>query len=90
MTDNSVATLRAAMPGITRILIDPARSQSPTFEGRSFGSVGQYEKLRGTAYGELDPSDPRNAVIADISLAPVNDRGLVEYSMDILDRKSVV
>ena len=42
---------------ITRIVIDRARSESPTFEGRAFGSngsVGQYEKLRGKAYGELD------------------------------------
>ena len=46
---------------ITKIVIDPARSESPTFDGVSFGPVGQYEKLRGTAYGELDPSDPRNA-----------------------------
>jgi hypothetical protein len=55
----------------------------------SFGSVGQYEKLRGTAYGELDPSDPRNAVITDIELAPVNDRGMVEYSMDIFILKPI-
>jgi len=55
----------------------------------SFGSVGQYEKLRGTAYGELDPSDPRNAVITDIQLAPVNARGLVEYSMDIFILKPI-
>ena len=34
---------------------------------RSFDEVGPYEKLRGRAYGEIDPSDPRNAVITDIS-----------------------
>ena len=83
MTQNQSATLAAARQGIQRIEIDPERSESPTFEGRSFGSVGQYEKLRGTAYGELDPSDPRNAVITDIELAPVNERGMVEYSTDI-------
>ena len=68
---------------ITRIQIDPALSQSPTFEGRTFGSVGAYEKLRGKAFGEVDPRDPRNALIADIELAPRNARGNVEYSMDI-------
>jgi hypothetical protein len=77
------------MPGIRSIVINRARSQSPTFGGLSFGSVGQYEKLRGTAYGELDPSDPRNAVITDIELAPVNDRGMVEYSMDIFILKPI-
>ncbi len=79
----------AAVPGIRSIVIDPARSQSPTFGGLSFGSVGQYEKLRGAAYGELDPSDPRNAVITDIGLAPVNSRGMVEYSMDIFILKPI-
>ena len=28
--------------------------ESPTFEGRTFGEVGAYEKLRGKAYGELE------------------------------------
>src|SRR2546425_8354702 len=68
---------------ITRFVVDPALSQSPTFEGRTFGSVGAYEKLRGKAYGEVDPHDRRNRVITDIELAPRNARGNVEYSMDI-------
>ena len=76
-------------PGIRRIIIDRARSQSPTFGGFSFGDVGQYEKLRGTAYGEIDPSDPRNLVITDIELAPVNADGMVEYSMDIFILKPI-
>lgn len=75
--------------GIKRIVIDRDRSQSPTFGGLSFGSVGQYEKLRGTAFGELDPSDPRNSVITDIELTPVNHRGMVEYSMDIFILKPI-
>ena len=75
MTNTKLIREPVAKTGIRRIDIDPARSQSPTLGGLSFGSVGQYEKLRGTAYGELDPSDPRNAVITDIQLAPVNARG---------------
>ena len=66
---------------ITRIVI--ARVESPTFEGVSFGAVGRYEKLVGRAFGEVDPHDPRNAVIVDIALAPRNARGMVEYSTDI-------
>jgi len=38
-----------------------------------------HEKISGKAYGELDPADPRNAVITDIALAPRNARGKVEY-----------
>ena len=89
MTQNRPGAAIAAKSGITLIVIDPNRSESPTFEGLSFGSVGQYEKLRGTAYGELDPSDPRNAVITDIELAPRNERGLVEYSTDIFVLKPI-
>jgi hypothetical protein len=73
----------AAQAQITRIVIDASRSETPAFEGRTFGPVGQYEKLRGTAYGEVDPADPRNAVITDVQLAPRNARGKVEYSMDV-------
>ncbi|MFO1302664.1 MAG: alpha/beta hydrolase domain-containing protein [Burkholderiales bacterium] len=54
--------------------------ESPTFGGYSWPGVGQYEKLVGMAYGELDPNDPRNAVIVDIKLAPRNAKGMVEYS----------
>ena len=49
------------------------------YDGRQFGAVGQYEKLVGRAYGEVDPRDRRNAVINDILLAPRNARGMVEY-----------
>jgi hypothetical protein len=54
--------------------------ESPAFAGQSFGSVGQYERLTGKFYGEIDPKDPLNAVINDILLAPRNARGNVEYS----------
>ena len=38
-----------------------------------------YERITGKAYGELDPNDPKNALITDIQLAPRNARGKVEY-----------
>ena len=96
-----------ATPGaearITSIVIDCARSQSPTFcpaqsptfGAMSFGSVGQYEKLRGTAFGELDQTDPRNAVITDIEFVPATNRnpatptGKVKYSMDVFILKPI-
>ena len=66
---------------VTQIVITDR--ETPTFEGRSFGSVGQYEKLIGRAYGVVDPTDSHNSVIVDLDLAPVNDDGEVEYSTDI-------
>jgi hypothetical protein len=71
----------APLGGITRFEI--TRVESPTFDGRSFGSVGQYEKLVGRAYGQVDPKDPRNSVITDLDLAPTNVNGMVEYSTDV-------
>jgi hypothetical protein len=72
-------TVRPARAKVTRIVIDRAKSESPTFGGKSFGNVGPYEKIVGRAYGELDPKDPHNAIIQDIQLAPRNSRGMVEY-----------
>ena len=82
-----VAWTTPAEAEITRIVI--TRIESPTFDGVSFGKVGPYEKLRLRAFGEVDPSDPRNRVIADIELAPRNARGMVEYAMDVIILKPV-
>jgi alpha/beta hydrolase family protein len=73
--------------GIVRL--DITSVESPTFDGQSFGNVGQYEKLTGRAYGEVDPNDPRNAVITDIGLAPRNPQGMVEYATDVMILKPV-
>jgi hypothetical protein len=76
--------LGGAHPAHARITrIEITRVESPTFGGASFGSVGQYDKLVGRAFGEVDPRDAQNAVIKDIELAPRNARGMVEYAMDI-------
>jgi hypothetical protein len=38
-----------------------------------------YQRLKGHAYGELDPRLPLNAIITDLEFAPQNARGAVEY-----------
>src|ERR1700691_1604931 len=55
-------------------------SRTPALKGQSFGKAGPYELVRGTATGEIDPSDRRNAVITDIQLAPRNANGKVSYT----------
>lgn len=50
----------------------------------SYGSVGAYERLTGSIAGEVDPKDPKNAVIQDLALAPVNARGMVEYQAEFV------
>jgi hypothetical protein len=62
---------------VTRLVIE--QKQSPAYDGKAFGAVGQYEILTGKAYGELDPKDPHNTIITDLQFAPRNARGMVEY-----------
>ena len=71
------------------VRIEITSKQSPTFDGKVFVKVGAYEKLRGKAYGELDPTSPQNALITDIRLAPRNVKGMVEYVMDIYILKPI-
>src|SRR5216684_3609391 len=49
-------------------------------EGISFGTVGPYQRLDGTAYMEVDPADPLNATLVNLDRAPRNQRGMVEFS----------
>ena len=77
----------AADARITKIEI--ASKQSPTFGGYAFVGVGPYEKIVGKAFGELDPNDPKNAVIVDIALAPKNANGKVEYGFDFYILKPI-
>ncbi|MDB5946856.1 MAG: hypothetical protein JWQ33_1882, partial [Ramlibacter sp.] len=69
--------------GITKIVLNQAGSQTATFGGTAFGSVGTYDKIVGTAFGQLDPNDPKNQVITDITLAQKDPAtGMVPYSFD--------
>ena len=64
-------------------------TESPTFGGYSWPGVGQYEKIVGKGFGEINPFDPLNAVIVDIRLAPRNANGNVEYSFDFYILKPI-
>ena len=64
---------------VTRLEIT---SQKPFADGQSFGSVGSYTQVDGTAYFAVDPLHPANETIADIKLATRNEQGLVEFSAD--------
>src|SRR5258708_13773284 len=68
----------AADARITKIVVDNALSQKPTFGGFSWPGVGQDQKIIGTAYGELNPADPRNSVIVHVQLSPPNPHRTAE------------
>ena len=48
------------------------------------GAAGPYERFVGTVHFELDPKAAANAIITDIDKAPRNERGLVEWSADMV------
>ena len=71
---------------ITKIVID---KREPFAGGHEFGVTGAYEKLIGKAYGEVDPKKHHNKNIISLKNAPLNNRGRVEYSMDMLILKPI-
>jgi len=87
----AIGTILLTPPGaearITSLKV--VRLESPTFGGKTFGAVGAYEKITARAFGEVDPLVPANALMTDIQFAPRNERGLVEYSMDVVILKPV-
>ena len=71
---------------ITKIVVE---KREPFGGGYEFGVSGAYEKLVGKAYGEVDPKKKHDKRIVNLDKAPKNERGRVEYSMDIYILKPV-
>src|SRR5207248_286922 len=75
------------------LIISPAwrlrrrKDRGPPGLGRLTGPP--YEMLRGTAHFEVDPRDPRDAVIVDLDKAPRDSHGMVEFSTQFLILKPV-
>jgi hypothetical protein len=76
------AVLAAPLAEARITKIEITAQESPTFGGFSWPGVGQYEKIVGKAFGEVNPHDRQNRDIVDIEFAPRNARGNVEYSFN--------
>jgi hypothetical protein len=76
-----VASLLAGLSAVAeaKVVRFVVESRQPFAEGTAWGTTGAYERLVGTAYLEVDPTDPLNAVIVDLTNAPKNARGRVEF-----------
>ncbi len=57
--------------------------RTDVLDGAPMGKAGPYERLIARAYFAVDPKLPANRAISDIALAPVNEKGLVEFSADL-------
>jgi len=71
--------LPSAQAEVVRVQIDRREAFA---DGHAFGHTGPYEIVAGRLYLEVDPRDPANARVADLELAPRNDRGRVEFWSD--------
>lgn len=85
----ALSVLLPCVPADARLVRLEVQSRQLVAEGQSFGRAGPYEKLRGRAHFEVDPSDVRNARVFDLGNAPLNSKGLVEFSADMFILKPV-
>ena len=76
----------AAEARVVKLRID---RREPVVNGKAFGSAGAYERLVGTIEFALDPASVINRNIADLQLAPRNERGEVEFTADFYMLKPV-
>src|SRR5580704_10757191 len=73
-----------ANPSAAKVVkFEIVRVESPAFEGRSFGSVGTYDRIIAHATIAVAPDDPHNKIIVDLDRAPRNAQGLVEAMTDV-------
>jgi Alpha/beta hydrolase domain len=79
-----VVAATLAEPAAAKLVkFDVVKTEAPAFEGRSFGTVGTYDRILARATIAVSPGDPHNAAIADIERAPRNAQGLVEAVADV-------
>jgi len=83
---SAIAFVPLAEARVTRFIVEERVAFAP---GTEWGTAGEYERLKGTAYFEVDPRDPRNAVIVNLDKASRNARGMVEFSSPFLILKPV-
>src|SRR5580698_6086662 len=71
----------SASAEVTRLEI---LTTAPWLGGRSLGKAGSYEILQGRVYFEVDLRSSTGRRVTDISLAPRNAKGRVEFSSDFV------
>src|SRR5262245_5472345 len=77
-TPNVVALIVLLLaPALSEARVVSVQMSAPTvaFGGYSWPGVGQYEKITGVAYAEVDPLDRRNTVIVDLGAAQTQPGG---------------
>src|SRR5260370_13230284 len=65
------------------IKFEVLRTESPAFEGRTFGNIGTYDRIIARATIAVAPDDLHNSIIVDVDRAPRNAQGLVEAVTEV-------
>jgi len=76
-----LAAIRPATAAVDRVEI---LVREPFAGGKVFGKTGSYERIKGRLHYAVDPDDPANAMVVDLDLAPVDERGLVTFAGDFI------
>jgi len=76
-------------PSEARVVNFVVQQRGSFLGGADWGNAGPYEMLQGTAYLEVDPRDPRDAVIVDLENATRNAHRTVDFSTPFLILKPV-
>ncbi|MBM3512934.1 MAG: hypothetical protein FJX59_04375 [Alphaproteobacteria bacterium] len=79
----------AAAPALAEVTRIEILERVPLLEGRAFGKVGAYERIRGRLTFAANPNAPENGAIVDLKLAPRDAEGRVTYAADFLLLKPV-
>ena len=84
MFSRQVAVLFCAATSLTAAVgrLEVAE-RSLVLDGKPFGAAGAYERIRGRAHFTVDPKDPANSRIVDLTLAPRDADGRVHFSADL-------
>src|SRR5713226_3617800 len=76
----AASALLAAAPASARVARFVVTQVRTFADGTSFGSVGQYQRLDGPRFIEVDTRDPHDAGIVNLDKAPKNASGKVEIN----------
>jgi hypothetical protein len=79
-----LAATMVATPSHAKVIkFEILKTESPAFGGRTFGSVGTYDRVFARATIALSLSDPHNGIIVDLDRAPRDPQGLVEATTEV-------
>ncbi len=71
---------------VYKIRIDTRHVSEHSIDGSKYG---QYEILKGIVFFQIDPENRANSQVRDLGYAPLNDRGMVEFSAEFELHKPV-